>query len=506
MPTPSRCLSSQCCRQVAAVAAVVLVVEHGWLAEARDSNARLLSDIERYNCEARGLICAGDPVDEIWLDRVGVASPIYGGDGKICLRRGLVECMSPRARLRSPKPVIYPSDPRFEDRYFTLRRLPHRPSGGGRSSSSSSGSAGDATGEEFAYCLFFRRNWANDRFNYVTCEVCSRSSLAFNGELRCIDPVSEKWGATAFRHTLHHNIAVLAPRPGENGSRGRLFAFGGQVPGIWRLVAPITSAPATSQPPSPHNWQLAAAEVEITRFHPGCVDLMSGWNGVCVWTKLLRTCRYPQCGCEFDGRLSVVHFKQRLLLYARANIKPEGGGRFVQVSSGAVSGRAWGPFNLITIMEYDAWQGDIYTFSVHLNPQDPNMLLSLFPVIDRSTGRSSIAMSLSEDGIWWSPMVDLLSSLVSHTSAGRTMDHPVDGIIVSECGREVYFFVQHTVPGIGTAEFQTDRPRGLLRYTMRAETLQQLAMDAKGHLAAVRKRHPQLEEAVESQIDLQRKH
>ena len=52
--------------------------------------------------------------------------------------------------------------------------------------------------------------------------------------------------------------------------------------------------------------------------HGGCVERRATFGGL----------------CEFDGRVSLALFKGRLLLYARANTNPRGGGRWVQVGAG----------------------------------------------------------------------------------------------------------------------------------------------------------------------------
>ena len=115
----------------------------------------------------------------------------------------------------------------------------------------------------------------------------------------------------------------------------------------------------------------------------------------------MRSCRYPNCGCEYDGRLSVLWFKGKLLLYARANVKPRGGGRYVQLaiasSESSDTGcaeqsgsKSFGPFSLINLMGYDMYQGNIYTWSVSVNPVDQDSLLALFPISDSSRDRSSI--------------------------------------------------------------------------------------------------------------------
>jgi hypothetical protein len=56
--------------------------------------------------------------------------------------------------------------------------------------------------------------------------------------------------------------------------------------------------------------------------------------------------------CEFDGRLSLVRFGHRLLLYARTNPATHGQ-RYVQMTASDDGGRTWGRFSFISIGEYD---------------------------------------------------------------------------------------------------------------------------------------------------------
>ena len=51
--------------------------------------------------------------------------------------------------------------------------------------------------------------------------------------------------------------------------------------------------------------------------HPGCVERRREFGSA----------------CEFDGKLSVARYAGRYLLFARANLNAEGGGRFVQVAA-----------------------------------------------------------------------------------------------------------------------------------------------------------------------------
>ena len=70
--------------------------------------------------------------------------------------------------------------------------------------------------------------------------------------------------------------------------------------------------------------------------------------------------------CEFDGKLSVVLWRGRLLLYARANPAAYGQ-RFVQVATSTYRGvensstceTRWSPFEMIRISKYSIREGEL---------------------------------------------------------------------------------------------------------------------------------------------------
>ena len=74
--------------------------------------------------------------------------------------------------------------------------------------------------------------------------------------------------------------------------------------------------------------------------------------------------------CEFDGRLTLVHFRGEYLLYARANTGLRGQ-RFVQLTR-SVDATAWSPFELISIDGYSYERGNIYFWAAQVNPVDHN--------------------------------------------------------------------------------------------------------------------------------------
>ena len=110
-----------------------------------------------------------------------------------------------------------------------------------------------------------------------------------------------------------------------------------------------------------------------------------------------------RAGCVFDGRLSLVHFGGRYLLYARMNAVAIGQ-RFVQMTvsettspDGKLPAR-WMQFRPIRIEGYEKEAGNLYFFSVCVNPLRPDSLLALVPVVHGSA--ACIAISLLRDGVF----------------------------------------------------------------------------------------------------------
>jgi hypothetical protein len=68
-------------------------------------------------------------------------------------------------------------------------------------------------------------------------------------------------------------------------------------------------------------------------------------------------------------RLSLLHFKGRFLLYARANPATHSQ-RFVQMTSSADT-VAWDPFRMIALDGYAHAEGNIYFFSAQVLPALP---------------------------------------------------------------------------------------------------------------------------------------
>jgi len=438
-------------------------------------------DHVRYECESWGMSCFGPPIARKLADQLR-KDPGFEVHAQ-CMVRGLFPCKDDRAHLSFSGAVTYKDAPR--DRYYSLRKMPYR-----------AGASGEQV--RFGWCLFFRRGRFKGRnvLPFDSCEVCSNSTWSFLGEPRC--NIGGVWKSTGFadvENSIHHNMGFLSQIPDKQHIDDSAVAFGGRYPGIWRLTAKAPAQGSDGLFPA-HDWHFHP-EVEVSQFHPGCLDLKlshEASDAGFTWS-----CRYPHCGCSFDGRFSAVLFRGEVLLYVRANVKPEGGGRYVQVTRapaqqrGADEGlvrdgsqRTWSAFRLIHVMGYDMFSGDIYFFNVFASPVTPDTLLAVFPVVDHRSNQSSIAMSCSKDGIWWSPIVQLLFS--PRDCCGRTLDHPVDGIEVSRDA--ISLFIHRSVPGVVPREHNFDPLQGLLKYSMTMEKLRTITDKALAKLEEDMSRYP----------------
>lgn len=220
--------------------------------------------------------------------------------------------------------------------------------------------------------------------------------------------------------------------------------------------------------------------------HSGCLDMMD------------RSVPMGQPGsCGFDGKFSLARFRGRYLLYARANTRAGGGGRFVQVAEteGDDPAGPFGPFRLIDISGYDAtgrWTRggglpDIYFAAVKPSPIEPDILLGLFPVnlgvapswrrrgSAETAPEAFVGLAASCDGVHFSRLERLLATVGVH---GRTHDQPADGFTLRN--GIVHFYVQRDVPGISPA---ADERARLVRYALRPEALARITAHARATLA-----------------------
>lgn len=142
--------------------------------------------------------------------------------------------------------------------------------------------------------------------------------------------------------------------------------------------------------------------------------------------------------CELDGKLSVVEYRGRTFLFARANLG-RAEFRHVQMSSApAAAPSELSTFQSLIFDDYEiTMHNNIYFMDVQSMGHD-EMLVGLFPaVIGRQGG---IYLSHSQDGLHWSkPRRIMASPPVGY----RTKDYPVDGFKVN--GERLAFSVDHGI-------------------------------------------------------------
>ena len=157
-----------------------------------------------------------------------------------------------------------------------------------------------------------------------------------------------------------------------------------------------------------------------------------------------RILTYPE-RAEPDG----VDLLVAAQVYARANLLHNKGGRHVQVaiSEGDDPNGPYSPFEIIRIAGYDMFAGgNIYFANVNPNPIDTTTLLGLFPTALQEEGLLGlVGLSISCDGLYWAPLVELTQCLVSEN---RTLHHPVDGFVYQD--GTVFAFVHEDVPKVRT--------------------------------------------------------
>lgn len=206
--------------------------------------------------------------------------------------------------------------------------------------------------------------------------------------------------------------------------------------------------------------------------HAGCFEAPAQGRG-------LHFVNGSRAACVFDGRLSLVHFRGRYLLYARMN-PVDIGQRFVQVTTSEVTPPRdempqWKPFRPIHIDDYTLEDGNIYFFAVCVNPVRQDSLVALAPLVH--DGVACIAIALSRDGIHWSalqPLVGCPTDMARKSALAelkrspseavyrghRGTSHPVANVLLWK--DRVLFFVHEHVPGISDKRNSTS----LVRYSV----------------------------------------
>lgn len=246
---------------------------------------------------------------------------------------------------------------------------------------------------------------------------------------------------------------------GEDARFGVRLAVGNGWPPDWP-AATATTADSTRRMAKPSRWTAPPRVVMHGRSPAGCVDRRLQYTG--------------NLGCEFDGRLSVVQWRGRLHVFARANLR-EGalaGGRFVQTSSSADgSSGSWTSWQPISIESVPSGSADVYFFSVNVNPVSNTSLMALFPL--SQPPHACIALSFSRDGRHYSRPINLRTATLGWRTAisngsgpieWRSESHPAAGVLLRN--GEVWIYVHEGVPGVS---MRPGRPRpSLRRYRMPA--------------------------------------
>ena len=183
-------------------------------------------------------------------------------------------------------------------------------------------------------------------------------------------------------HRMAHNLALSCKNGvlyayGGTDARSQMAQWEGAHDGVYRarVVA---------------DGSLRDPERMLGGRHDGCVEKRDGFGG----------------RCEFDGKLSVVEFGGRTLLFARANTVERHGGRHVQVTSSADGRTAWAPFELLRVEGVRTEPGNnIYFFTA--DEWNATHLIGTYPAVfaeEHGGATSGVFASYSTDGrVWTSP-------------------------------------------------------------------------------------------------------
>ena len=205
------------------------------------------------------------------------------------------------------------------------------------------------------------------------------------------------------------------------------------------------------------------ARLIIAGRHPGCVERRD--RARFSWLETTN--------CEFDGRLSLVHFRGRFLLYARANLGKHGQ-RFVQVTQSSDGVRWTAPFEPVHLRGYSpSNSADIYFFAVSESPVHDS-LVAIFPLVHN--GRGCICISVSRDGVTWSTARPLLRC---GSFRERATSHPAAGLILRDT--TVLLYVQENVPDVHV-DATTPLPHRLANENVRRNTARLVRYDVPSDL------------------------
>ncbi|MGB1604893.1 MAG: hypothetical protein ACPIOQ_69815, partial [Promethearchaeia archaeon] len=119
-----------------------------------------------------------------------------------------------------------------------------------------------------------------------------------------------------------------------------------------------------------------------------------------------------------DGKLSAVHWRGEVWLFARANLSPTGGARHVQVSHSSDL-RSWSSWEALRMEFAIMPSNNIYYLNVQVASDDAKLIGWMPAVIDGSAG---VYLSASTNGIDWSKPRLLFAS---RAVGPRVEDHPI---------------------------------------------------------------------------------
>jgi len=282
------------------------------------------------------------------------------------------------------------------------------------------------------------------------------------------------WAGTG---SVAHNAAWLCVGDELTGYGGRDRTNGNAAPsasievGIVRVTVPLSAAVRSADASTSWQWR---RKLQLNGSHPGCDERRDFWAPI----------------CEFDGRLSVVYRPGRVLLYARANTRRVGNGRFVQVASSADGRSNWSSFERIRFacgrpvqqraprlsanvsayrrigltratvlpfagakydlngVDFGSWRiVDIYFAAVDWH-EELGWMTALLPLTywrrSDASLQGGVFVAHSTDGVVWTTPRKLLSSAVFIDGSGnrRTADHPI-ATRYSAANRRLYAFIQH---------------------------------------------------------------
>ena len=184
-------------------------------------------------------------------------------------------------------------------------------------------------------------------FSHNAASLCVNGTLhIFGGQYKCRGKACST-NHTGVHRGIFHTSAPLAAVIESLAAHSA--APVGQPAGQVELSSPSAASAADAETSTDMLW--SPRKLQLTGTAAGCVEKRHDFAGA---------------GCEFDGKLSVVYFNGRFLLFARANLGPNGGARHVQMASADASLTSWTPFRVVQLPGIHAGAADsnLYFFAV----------------------------------------------------------------------------------------------------------------------------------------------